>query len=65
MIKYLDHQLIQIVPIEDINDFKCINCGIILYQSSNKNYYFIDDKQRKYYKFLYTCSEWIIKNIIE
>lgn len=65
MIQYLDHQLIPIAPIEDINDFKCINCGVILYQSSNKNYYFIGEGKTEPYKFLYTCDEWIIKNIIE
>jgi len=63
--KYLDHELIQIDPNKDMYYYRCINCNVILYKAFDKNYYIIIENPYIIYKFLYTCKEWIIKNIIE
>lgn len=65
MIKYLTHELIRIDPYDDIFDYRCKNCNVILYQTSNMKYFYIHEKPRSIYEFFYTCDEWIIKNIIE
>jgi len=65
IIKYLDHELIRSNPNYDINDYRCINCNILLYQAANEKYFFIDENSHNVYNFIYTCKEWIIKNIIE
>ena len=64
---YLGHDLINVNP-RLPNNYKCFNCNVCIFYSKGDNSFYIisgGEIKLKSGKYIITCTEQIIKNIIE
>ncbi len=62
--KYLTHNLKKLQKAK-LNDYKCINCNVKLYQLREGFFLIKNDNSCENLQFVLNCNEVIIKNILE